>query len=107
MSSLPGTENLSALYESDAATRRICDLLDTLIAIRIDVGHSANGIAASPTLSAEQMRKVRVLLDHAITTTKEIFGSIYRSSASDDSGLSRRGRRVKPRCMAGVGQTSS
>jgi hypothetical protein len=103
MSSLSGTDNLSALYKSDATTRRVCDLLDTLIAIRIDVGHSANGIAASPTLSAEQMREVRALLDHAIATTKEIFGSIHRSAVSE--GASRRHQRVKPRRMAGVGQT--
>lgn len=103
MSSLPGTDNLTTLYKSDAVTRNICDLLDTLIAIRIDVGHSANGSAASPTLSAEQMREVRALLDRAIATTKEIFGSIHRSPASD--GPSRRDRRAKPRRMAGVGQT--
>jgi hypothetical protein len=103
MSSLPDTDNLSALYKSDAATRRVCDLLDTLIAIRIDVGHSANGSAASPSLSAEQMREVRALLDRAIATTKEIFGSIHRSTVSD--GPSRRHQRVKPRRMAGAGQT--
>ena len=107
MSSLPGTDNLSALYKSDAVTRGVCELLDTLIAIRIDVGHSANGSAASPTLTAEQMREVRALLDHAIATTKEVFGSIHRSPASDDVGASRRDRRAKPRRMAGVGQTPS
>jgi hypothetical protein len=44
------------------------ELLDTLIAIRMGVGHSANGIAASPTLGPEQMREIRVLLDCAIAS---------------------------------------
>lgn len=39
------------VIDSEVATRRVCDLLDTLIAIRIDVGHGANGVAASPVLS--------------------------------------------------------
>jgi len=103
MSCVPGTDNQTALYTMDAATRRICNLLDTLIAIRIEVGHSANGSAASPTLSAEQMGEVRALLDHAIATTREIFGSIRRSAGSD--GPSRRDRRVTLRRKVGVGQT--
>jgi hypothetical protein len=107
MSSLPSVSTLSKPYKRDAATRRVCDLLDTLIAIRIDVGHSANGVAASPTPGSEQIREVRALLDLAIASTKEIFGSVYRSQNSDQVGPSRHTRRVTLRRMAGVDQTPS
>jgi|SRR5450631_567226 hypothetical protein len=105
--SLPGASTLSKPYKRDADTRRVSDLLDTLIAIRIDVGHSANGVAASPTLGSEQMREVRALLDQAIASAKEIFGSVYRSQSSDQVGPSRHTRRVTLRCMAGVDRTPS
>jgi hypothetical protein len=59
------------------------ELLDTLIAIRMGVGQSANGIAASPTLGPEQMREIRVLLDCAIASAKEILDSIPYSLALD------------------------
>jgi hypothetical protein len=70
--------------EWGTAARHLGDLLDTLIAIRMDVGHSANGIAASPALGPEQMRGVRALLDSAIASTKEMFDSAHFSS---DSGV--------------------
>ena len=69
--------------QRDTDARRMGDLLDILIAIRMDVGHNANGIAASPTLGPEQMREVRGLLDCAIASAKEIFDSIPYSLASD------------------------
>jgi hypothetical protein len=68
--------------QRDIDARRMGDLLDTLIALRIDVGHGANGIAASPALGPEQMREVRVLLDCAIASAKEILDSIPYSLAS-------------------------
>ena len=67
----------------DTDARRMGDLLDILIALRMDVGHSANGSAASPTLGPEQMREVRVLLDCAILSAKEILDSIPYSLASN------------------------
>jgi hypothetical protein len=69
--------------QRDTDARRMGDLLDMLIALRMDVGHSANGIAASPTLGPEQMREVRVLLDCAIASAKEILDSIPYSFVSD------------------------
>ena len=69
--------------QSDTDACRMGDLLDMLIALRMDMGHSANGIAASPTLGPEQMREVRVLLDRAILSAKEILDSIPYSLASD------------------------
>jgi hypothetical protein len=71
--------------QSDTDARRMGDLLDILIALRMEVGHSANGTAASPTLGPEQMREVRLLLDCAITSAKEILDSIPYSLASDGS----------------------
>jgi hypothetical protein len=68
--------------QRDTDARRMGDLLDILIALRMDVGHSANGIAASPTLGPKQMREVRVLLDCAMTSAKEILDSIPYSLAS-------------------------
>jgi hypothetical protein len=69
--------------QRDTDARRMGGLLDLLIALRMDVGHSANGIAASPTLGPEQMREVRALLDCAIASAKEILDSIPYSLASD------------------------
>ena len=83
------------------------DLLDTLIAIRVDVGHSANAIAASSILGPEQMGEVRVMLDCAIASTKEIFGLIHLSAASDAAPPIPRDRSVTPMRTAGVGQTPS
>ena len=91
----------------DTAARRLGDLLDTLIAIRMDVGHSANGIAESPILGPEQMGEVRVMLDCAIASTKEIFRSIHLSAASDAASPIPRDRSVTPMRTAEVGQTPS
>jgi hypothetical protein len=108
MSALPSIGISSAPSDKwDSAARRLGDLLDTLIAIRMDVGHSANGIAASPALGPKEMREVRVLLDCAVTSTKEIFNSIRLSPASDVVAPSTRDRRATPTCMAEVGQTPS
>ena len=88
MSSLPGS-NISptSSYERDATTRRLCDLLDTLVAIRIDVGHGANGIAASPALGPAEMREVRVLVDRAIASAKDLLGTVECPRHTQESGL--------------------
>ena len=82
---MSGTSISATPSERETATRGMGDLLDTLIAIRIDVGHSANGVAASRVLGPEQMREVRVLLDRAIASTKEMFESTYRSLIADEA----------------------
>ena len=109
MSALPSIGISPALSDKwDTPTRRLGDLLDTLIAIRMDVGHSANGIAASPALGPEQMREVRVLLDCAIASAKEMFDSIHHSGAMDVVPPFPRDRRAIPiRCMAEFSQTPS
>ena len=69
------------------ATRRLSDLLDILIAVRMDVGQSANEPDASPVLASEKLRVMRVLLDDAIASAKEIFESVYYSEASRASDI--------------------
>ena len=56
------------LLERDTAAYRLGHLLDTLIAIRMDLGQSANGIAASPSLDPAGMQEVRMLLDRAVAS---------------------------------------
>jgi hypothetical protein len=63
------------------------ELLDTLIAIRMGVGHSANGIAASPTLGPEQMREIRVLLDCAWTPVSAFQITASRGCGSGSLGV--------------------
>ena len=105
MSSEP-VNTIPELFLRDVATGRVCDLLDTLIAIRIDVGHSANGVAASPVLGPGQMRDLRALLDSAIASTREVFESVCRAQNADriDSSAD---RRVTRRHTAAVDQTPS
>ena len=59
---------------------RLYDLLDTLVALRLDVGASAKGLAAETTLGPERIAAVRLLLDRAIESTKDIIGAITRPS---------------------------
>jgi hypothetical protein len=97
MSSLPSAGVSPApSNNTDTAARRLGDLLDTLIAIRMDVGHGANGIAASPAPGPEQLREVRALLDCAIASAKEIFGSLHLSAAADVAAPSPRDRGATP-----------
>lgn len=106
MMSSPFTTDVSPLLlERDSAAYRLGDLLDTLVAIRIDVGHGANGIAASPSLGPAGMQEVRVLLDRAIASAKEIFESVYRSPDSDQIGPPRQTRRLTLRRRTGVDRT--
>ena len=83
MATFPNSILATPSNQRDTDARRMGDLLDLLIALRMDVGHSANGIAASPSLGPEQMREVRVLLDCAILSAKEILDSIPYSLPSD------------------------
>jgi hypothetical protein len=76
MSSLQ-TTFLGSTRHSDSVTRELCSLLDTLVALRMDLGHDANGIAASPALGPSQMREIRQILDGAIVLTKGIIGMEY------------------------------
>ena len=105
MSSPFPTDVSPPVLDRDSAAYRLGDLLDTLVAIRIDVGHGANGIAASPTLGPAEMQEVRVLLDRAIASAKEIFESVYRSPDSAQVGPTRQTRRVTLTRRAGIDRT--
>jgi hypothetical protein len=59
---------------------RLYDLLDTLVAMRLDVGASPKGLVAETTLGAEKIAAVRLLLDRAIESTKDFIGDITRPS---------------------------
>ena len=65
---------LGATRHSESVTRELCALLDTLVALRMDLGHDANGTVASPTLGPSQMREIRLILDGAIVLAKDIIG---------------------------------
>ena len=54
------------------------DLLDTLVAMRIDFGTNAQGQGAALTLGPEKIAGIRALLDNAIVATKEIIGGLER-----------------------------
>jgi hypothetical protein len=90
MSSLPQSSiSPTSSFEREATTRRLCDLLDILVAIRIDVGDGANGIAASPALGPAEMREVRVLVDRAIASAKYLLGTVECPRPTQESGLAR------------------
>jgi hypothetical protein len=54
------------------------DLLDTLVAMRMDFGTNAEGKAAAATLGPDKIQGVRDLLDRAIASTKDIIGALHR-----------------------------
>lgn len=56
-----------------SASRRLGDLLDTLVAIRIDVGRDAQGCAPARALGPTEVQQIRVLVDSAIATTRDPF----------------------------------
>ena len=50
----------------DSAARRLYDLLDTLVVMRLDFGTNAEGKAAAFVLGPEKIQAVRDMLDQAI-----------------------------------------
>lgn len=62
----------------DSTARRMYDLLDTLIAMRLDFGTNAEGKAAARTLGPEKLEGIRAMLDQAIASTKDIIGALHR-----------------------------
>jgi hypothetical protein len=57
---------------------RLYDLLDTLVAMRLDFGGNTGGKAAALALGPEKIEGIRVMLDYAIESTKEIIGKVAR-----------------------------
>ena len=64
--------------QSESTAVRLYDLLDTLVAMRIDFGNNAEGKAAALTLGPEKISGIRALLDIAIASTKDIIGNLER-----------------------------
>jgi hypothetical protein len=105
MSALPSISISPSLSNKwYTATRRLSDLLDILIAVRMDVGQSAD----EAVLASEKLRVIRLLLDDAIASAKEIFASTHYSEASRTSDivqpLRRTPRPVPTRATAELGQ---
>ena len=67
----------------DSAARRLYDLLDMLIMMRLDFGTNAEGKAAAFVLGAEKIQAVRDMLDQAIASTKIIIGTLERPPEAD------------------------
>lgn len=61
-----------------ASARNLYDLLDTLVAIRLDVDEGAHSAGMATGLSAEETQGVRKLLDRAIASTKNIIEDLTR-----------------------------
>ena len=62
----------------DSAARRLYDLLDTLVVMRLDFGTNAEGKAAASVLGPEKIQGIRDMLDQAIASTKIIIGTLDR-----------------------------
>jgi hypothetical protein len=58
------------------------DLLDTLVAMRLDFGANAEAQVAALTLGPEKMQGIREMLDQAIASTKVIIGTLDRQPAA-------------------------
>jgi hypothetical protein len=65
-------------HERNPTAVRLYELLDCLVAARMDFGHSSEGDVAALDLGPERIKGVRALLDHAIASTKDIIGTIER-----------------------------
>ena len=65
-------------HHRNSAARRLYDFLDTLVAMRLDFGITAEGKAAALTLGPEKMEGIRKLLDQAIVSTRDIIGDLER-----------------------------
>ena len=67
----------------DSAARRLYDLLDMLVMMRLDFGTNAEGKAAAFVLGPEKVQAVRDMLDQAIASTKIIIGTLERPPEAD------------------------
>ena len=65
---------MGASHQDESTTHQLCNLLDMLVSLRIDLGHDANGVSESPLMGPEQMRAARLMVDQAISTVRSIIG---------------------------------
>jgi hypothetical protein len=62
----------------NTAAKRLYDLLDSLVALRLEFATGAEGDAALSPLGRSKVLAVRTVLDTAIHGTKEIIGAVER-----------------------------
>ena len=62
----------------NTAAKRLYDLLDSLVALRLEFATGAEGDEALSPLGRSKVLAVRTVLDTAIHGTKQIIGSIER-----------------------------
>ena len=67
-----------AVRHDSVSARNLYELLDILVAMRIDIGEGHNGGGAATGLSAERVQGVRELLDRAILSTRGIIDTLTR-----------------------------
>lgn len=58
--------------------RRLYDLLDSLVALRLEVAEGAEGEEALAVLGRAKVCEVQTMLDVAIASTKKIIGEVER-----------------------------
>jgi hypothetical protein len=59
--------------DANSPRARLYTLLDTLVAVRMDLSQVINGADGVDRLHDARLRKVRILLDTAIASTKDII----------------------------------
>jgi hypothetical protein len=62
---------------------RLYELLDTLVAMRIDFGNALNKVQDGELFGPEKMASARQMLDVAITSTKLIIGKLERPDEAE------------------------
>ena len=82
MQSLPG-DGIGERNPDLNTAQRLYELLDTLVAMRIDFGNAVNAAQKGEAFSPVKMAGAREMLDAAITSTKLIIGKLDRP---DDMG---------------------
>ena len=60
----------------DARRQRMYALLDTLVAVRMDLSRALGGGVAAGPAGATKLKEIRGLLDSAIVATKDLIGAI-------------------------------
>ena len=60
------------------AAKRLYDLLDALVALRLEYAHQSEADKELSSLGREKILEVRIVLDSAIQGVKEVIGDIDR-----------------------------
>lgn len=76
----PGTPGRDATTVDDARRQRMYALLDTLVAVRMDLSRALGGGMAAGAAGATKLKEIRGLLDNAIVATKDLIGAIEKTT---------------------------